>query len=453
MLIRFVVSNYLSIGEMVEFNMLTGPYKTHINHVASSRKIKLLKAAAIYGANGAGKSSLIKALETLRDILVEDERVPASTKSLTYRLSDKYDKEPIVFDIEFSHKKKYFGYTLKFKDGIILEESLYELGFAKEDKLIFERTYSSRLSKSAIQIGDKYNKSEKNKLLIKLLEDNLLLNDKPLLCMYKVLKIANITAAATWFQNNLKIIFPESKFGGLVYALSSVEHFKPLANKMLNSFDTGVCEIGVEDVDFDDYFGKENNKIKVELLNRLNKGIEQVVIPGPNGGLLATLVDGKAVIKQPCTYHYNDENRKIHFDITEESDGTQRLLDIIPAIDMLLNGEVTIIIDEIDRSIHPKLLKDVIAKLLSSETDLRGQIIFTTHECNLLDFNLFRQDEIWFVEKHQGNTVLYPLTDFRPRQDLDIAKGYLKGRFGAIPFLGNLSDLNWNSNATSEKRV
>ena len=77
----------------------------------------------------------------------------------------------------------------------------------------------------------------------------------------------------------------------------------------------------------------------------------------------------------------------------------------------------------------------------------KGQLIFTTHESNLLDQSIFRRDEIWFVEKHQGATKLYPLSDFTIRLDLDIRKGYLNGRFGAIPFLGNLADLNWEQYA------
>ena len=78
------------------------------------------------------------------------------------------------------------------------------------------------------------------------------------------------------------------------------------------------------------------------------------------------------------------------------------------------------------------------------EQNTKGQLIFTTHEANLLDINIFRQDEIWFAEKNKaGNTQLYSLSDFKPRYDLDIRKGYLKGRFGAIPFIADLKNLNW----------
>ena len=106
------------------------------------------------------------------------------------------------------------------------------------------------------------------------------------------------------------------------------------------------------------------------------------------------------------------------------------------------------LVDEIERSIHPHLLKEIIKKLVNSE-EITGQLIFTTHESNLLGLDLFRQDEIWLTEKNElGATSFSPMSDYKIRNDLDIRKGYLKGRFGAIPMLGNLEDLNWYKYAT-----
>jgi hypothetical protein len=110
---------------------------------------------------------------------------------------------------------------------------------------------------------------------------------------------------------------------------------------------------------------------------------------------------------------------------------------------MLGNKPAVFFIDEMDRSLHPSMTKELIRYFLSQAT--KGQLIFTTHESNLLDLEIFRQDEIWLTEKDaSGATKIYPLSDFKPRYDLDIRKGYLAGRFGAIPFLGNLKDLNWS---------
>ena len=163
-----------------------------------------------------------------------------------------------------------------------------------------------------------------------------------------------------------------------------------------------------------------------------------------NGLTLVASVDGNGghIIKKPVTYHQNARCENVTFEIFEESDGTRRLLDIIPAIDLYLKG-ATVVIDEVNESLHPSLLKTIMAKIMDSSPAEGGQFIVTTHESNLLDYDLFRQDEIWFVEKNNGSTEIYPLTDFKPRADLQLEKGYLMGRFGAIPFLANLKDLNW----------
>lgn len=110
---------------------------------------------------------------------------------------------------------------------------------------------------------------------------------------------------------------------------------------------------------------------------------------------------------------------------------------------MYLNKGTTVIVDEVDESLHPSLLKAIMSKIMSSNPSGGGQFIVSTHESNLLDYDIYRQDEIWFVEKNNGSTVLYPLTDFKPRADLQIQKGYLMGRFGAVPFLANLKTIKW----------
>jgi hypothetical protein len=106
--------------------------------------------------------------------------------------------------------------------------------------------------------------------------------------------------------------------------------------------------------------------------------------------------------------------------------------------------DYTYVIDEIDRSLHPTLVRALVSKIVTDK-NMKGQLIFTTHDAGLLDGKIFRNDEIWFAEKDREtqNTHLYTLDEFKPRADLDIEKGYLNGRFGAIPFLAKLNELNW----------
>ena len=151
--------------------------------------------------------------------------------------------------------------------------------------------------------------------------------------------------------------------------------------------------------------------------------------------------EGQYFVHQLNTFNSDAAGNLVGFDPDEQSDGTRRILDLIPAIQLILDHPTVLFIDEIERSLHPSMIKALLTFLMNQKT--KGQLIFTTHESNLLDLSLFRQDEIWFAEKNnQGASTLYPLTNFKPRYDLDIKKGYLLGRFGAIPFLGNFNNLS-----------
>lgn len=260
-----------------------------------------------------------------------------------------------------------------------------------------------------------------------------------------MLNSTKITIAFNWFVDGLQVLFPNTKFAGMAIALSDSARFSTFANSMITTFDTGVTHIDIDVISIDEFFGEDNYQNKRKLMDHLIQTKQDTPIPLKNGSIVVASVDAKGdfIIKKPITYHKDSFNNDVVFDVVEESDGTQRLLDIIPAIDMFLNNGTTVVIDEVDESLHPSLLKAIIAKIMDSNPIKGGQFIVTTHESNLLDSDIYRQDEIWFVEKHNGSSELYPLTDFSPRSDLQLQKGYLMGRFGAIPFLANLRDLNW----------
>lgn len=443
MFIRFIISNFLSFNEEREFNMLAGAFKTHKHHLYNIGKVDVLKAAAIYGANGAGKSSLIKAIEFLQDS-VNNGAIFRSVNDKKFKLDKTNELKPISFEIEFTVEKKVYAYGVSFNNIVVVEEWLYESGINIEDKMIFERK-TLKSGKQSIKMSDKYQKTQKQKLLIELMEDNLLKSNELFLGKTDELKIKEITSARNVIEKEIVIIHPGSKFQSLVPALTSSNRFNTFANEMLETFDTGVSELDIETMDIDKYFGEDDEKTKKEIIQDIKDG-HSVLINTETGGVLATKEKGKYVVKKVIAKHLNNEGKKVSFDLTEESDGTQRLLDFIPAFDGVLNSEVCFIIDEIDQSLHPTLLKSLVQKIMNNDST-KGQLIFTTHESNLLDLDIFRQDEVWFAEKNKstGSTQLYSLSDFKPRYDLDIRKGYLKGRFGAIPFLAHLEDLKWEN--------
>ncbi|HAH22802.1 MAG TPA: hypothetical protein DCL77_03395 [Prolixibacteraceae bacterium] len=443
MLIRFVVSNFLSFDEEREFNMLAGSFKTHKHHVYNTGKVDVLKAAAIYGANGAGKSNLIKAIEFLQET-VEKGGIKKSVNDKKFKLNLANKSKPVSFEIEFSIDKKLFAYGVSFNNNEVVEEWLYESGVTSDDKLVFERKIS-KSGKPNIKVADKYQKTQKQKFLIELMEESLLKPGELLLGKSEELKIKEITSMRYNIEKSIVIIHPGSKFQGLVPHLSTSDRFKDFANGLLKTFDTGVSELGIETIDFEKFFGEDDEKIKKEIIEDIQDN-ESFIINTGSGGIRISKVKEKYIVEKVVAKHLNSDGNKITFDLTEESDGTQRLLDFIPAFDGILQNDITFIIDEIDQSLHPALLKALVHKIMTNE-NTKGQLIFTTHESNLLDLEIFRQDEIWFAEKERktGSTQLYSLSDYKPRYDLDIRKGYLKGRFGAIPFLASLEDLKWQT--------
>ncbi len=442
MLIRFVVNNFLSFGEEKEFNMIAGSFKTHKHHVEKIGKLNVLKSAAIYGANGAGKSNFVKAIEFLQQ-KISDGNVRSSVNDKKFKLNDENKSKPISFEIEFTIKNKIFVYGVSFDNNKVVEEWLYESGINVEDKLVFERSVDKN-NKSKVKIAPKYYKTQKQKLLIELMEDNLLKTSDLFLGKDEELKIDIITKVRNSLMHDIVIIHPGSKYQMLVPTLTQSDDFKVFANELLKTFDTGVTDLAVENIAFDKYFGDEDD-LKNEIIEAIGEE-GSVVLNTESGGVLVSKVDDNYSVKKVVANHLNKLGSKIAFDLMDESDGTQRLLDIIPALNGILNENITFIIDEIDQSLHPSLLKALIKKTMSSKEN-QGQLIFSTHESNLLDLDIFRQDEIWFAEKNKNTqcTELYSLSEFKPRYDLDIRKGYLKGRFGGIPFLASLDELNWIS--------
>ena len=156
----------------------------------------------------------------------------------------------------------------------------------------------------------------------------------------------------------------------------------------------------------------------------------------------AVYEDGKVIMKTLEPIHKLEDGSEVAMPIYSESDGTLRLIDYIPFIYSIIHEDRIYIIDEIERSLHPILIKEIINKI-SSINEAKGQLIFTTHESCLLDQKILRSDEIWFAEKDGGqSTHLYPLSDFNIHSTANIENGYLNGRYGGIPFLANLRDLN-----------
>ncbi len=449
MLVRFAVENYLSFKDKTEFNMLTGTPRRMMHHVYKHNDVELLKMAAIYGANGSGKSNFVIAIAELRDVITKG-TLPFMNDNRKFKLDAQNKQLPIVFDVEFIENGVMFLYSLSIDNLIIVNEKLILSKTEGEDELIFERNYSD--NKIKIDFNEKYKKTETDKLRIKLYEDELLKNNETLLAKLNESRegFELVKQAYNWFTVYVVTINQNVSLGHLLLIYPVIHDF---VKKYIKEFFIGIDDFKTISYSFEEYFGENNTKLRSELREKLK--VEPFVEMEKYLGIfnskskttVALIENNEYVIKKLVTYHLDDKGNKISFDPNEESDGTIRLWDLLPALYWIINTPCVVIIDEIENSIHPYLLKELIRKF-SENKETKGQLIFTTHESNLLDQEIFRQDEIWFAEKNtEGSTSLFPMSDFDVRYDLDIRKGYLNGRFGAIPFLSNFNDLNWKPNA------
>jgi uncharacterized protein len=445
MLIRFTVSNFLSFKDETEFNMLTGDVKRHPHHVYKREHIDVLRAAAIYGANGAGKSNLIKAIAFIKKIISGDDILSMYQK---FKLSKEYLDKPSELEVEFIINQVLFSYGVIFDHKRIAEEWLYKIDVNDSDEIIFERkTDMNEVHK--LTINKKYLQTEKDKYFVEFYEKELLTINKSFISTTKNDHFEEIQVIKKWFQANVTLINPTTRPLGIYSKVFQTDRLKDLFSEMIAQFNTGIESIGFRKEEF-------NDESAIKLLGQMrfdslkNSAKKTIVQTAANKNVIIYSCEDGIIYKNELIGLHNSIDGLVEFLLDEESDGTIRILDFISIIFDIRDSDKVFIIDEIDRSIHPALLKTFIKKLMEMLTS-KGQIIFTTHESNLLDLDIFRQDEIWFAEKNkEGATQFYSLSDFKPRYDLDIRKGYLNGRFGAIPFLGDLEKLNWNNHAETK---
>lgn len=451
MLIRFIVENVFSFGERKEFNMM--PYKrlgTLNFHRYSILDFEILKMASIYGANGAGKSNLIKALYLLKSLVLEEE-VPFRLRKSQFKFNSSKSSTSQILAIEFIEQNTPFYYGVEILDGIIKTEELYKSGLGKKkDELIFERKTNEK-GNTTINFLLDFENDPKSQLLKTILIEEFV---KPNKSVLKILSnrdnqfIQDTKKGFNWFDETLQIITPESKPRALAHRIDLDREFKKYAEELMCSFNVGISSLSSEKKEIREFFG-EDNELEI-LIKKLEDSPKQMLgFSSPRGDeLIIVKEDRKIWVKRLKVGHVGKHNQSVLFDLEEESDGTIRLLDFIPAFRNVIGLRKVFVIDEFERSIHPLLIKELIKKF-SLDENTRGQLIFTTHESNLLDQKIFRQDEIWFAEKDKnGSTDLYSLSEFREHKTIDIRKGYLNGRYGSIPFLANLKDLNWHEYVT-----
>ena len=441
MLKRFTVENFSSFKEKNFIDLTAGRTEILKNHTVDFKNVKLLKSAIIYGANASGKSNLIKAINFAKDI-VEKGVNKTHTNKKYFRL-DKDSKKKyteFVFEIEIDNKFYNYGFNLYIEEKAINEEWLYEINSKKSTEIFSRKNNEIKLGKSLTD------KSIKERFLIyaddmKKQTYQLFLSE----IAQKQLDNQNIQAINKiyqWFIDKLIIIYPHTKFNYAVLLVSDeklITEFK----EYLKRFDTGIEDITAVEEDLKKALKGAPSDVIENLINDIENDFKDnnkahALLNTPEGNFIISKNKNGEISAKKLGLIHQEEIDDI-FELKDESDGTKRLFDFIPLISKF-SDDYTILIDEFDRSLHPKLTR-VFFELfykLSNKT----QIITTTHESNLLDLELVRRDEIWFVEKDKhGTSKIFSLNQFKERYDKKIAKSYLLGRYGAIPIFKDFNSI------------
>jgi AAA15 family ATPase/GTPase len=450
MLIRFLVKNLFSFKELTEFNMLPGRFNRLPHHVYKSGEVSILKLNTIYGGNGAGKSNLINSIALLREF-VKQGNMPIEFLLETFKLNPQSADEEIYLGIEFIKDNYNFYYDLSIKNGIIYREELIQsIGNDAKDEVLFSRSFNDSINEIELTFAPVIMNDIEVNMFTKFLKEEILEADKPVLFYMSTRKNAafdKYRKAQEWFAKDLIPILPNYTALHLPLLIESLPPFRDFALNVMQTFNTGIKSINIETIPIEEFLGEderaESEKITSQLRQKFKRGSSpRITYKDVN----FVLENDQAFAKTLYFLHENDSHQT-KFTLDEESDGTLRLLDYLPVLFNLINSNKVYIIDEIERSIHPVLIKELIKKF-SHDPNTKGQLIFSTHESNLLDQEIFRPDEIWFAEKNNfGATELHVLSEFKEHHTIDIRKGYLNGRYGGIPFLGNLIDLNWDKYA------
>ena len=452
MLIRFQIKNLYSFEEETEFNLLTNDSELLPHHKMHTNGVDFLRMTAIYGANASGKSNFVKAISLLKE-MIKTGKVIDDADDYKFKLSEEALTKPISLGIEFLLKGKMYYYTLTFEHKRILNEALVETFKDTTDRVIFERSLVGEMQEIPFIGGNV--KDEKERVFLEVLSEKLLSKEELLLTFLAQKypnEYADIDNVVSWFSETLIVLTSNFKARGITHYFDVNQNVRLFIHNYLSNLSAGIENVFIETNRIEETFPNINDKTKKEFIDELkkesDKGIalydrhtrEEVAIVLNEDDTLST--------KRLFTEHLGKDGYKVRFPLKLESDGTKRLLEYAPLISDVINNERVYIVDEIERSIHPMMIKELIKKI-SSDTTAKGQLIFTTHESCLLDQEILRPDEIWFTQKDMGGaTQMYSLSDFNISNTATVENDYLNGRYGGIPFLSNLKELNWHTDET-----
>ena len=445
MLLQFAVENFKSFKSEAVLNLIPAKSRIHPDHVLTGntkgKPVKAVPLAVLYGANASGKSVLIQAIAFAQSLITNGTRGDDPLGITPFKLDKETLSKPSRFEFVLKHEGVLYTYGFVASAKQVHEEWLFAVNESHE-KRVFERV--TKEGKAVVEAGDLLTPTKEEKQRIQFVAEGTRPNQL-FLTEANERNVEPLKALMNWFRFNLRVVFPEAKYLRLVSRVDTDDRFSRFLAEFLQAADTGIQGIAAT----------RDSASAEQLLERMSDEERSRFLEEPesfqvwNGDQFVRFERGgkkSLVLLSLKTRHETIYGDPVNFDVTDESDGTRRLMHLAPALFDSQSGEDVYVIDELDRSLHPLLCRLYVEAFLRSVTEgkSRGQMVVSTHETSLLDLDLLRRDEIWFVEKDkEGGSHLTSLAEFKSqvRADLKIAKGYLNGRFGAIPFLGDVRRL------------
>lgn len=446
MLVKVSMENFKSFDKREELSMVSSSkLQGNKEHKIKIKQTNLLKNAVVYGANASGKSNLFRVFDFIKATI--NEGLPVNSVNDFCRNSMENKSRESVFELQFTVGDKFYayGFSAVLSERRITEEWLYELlqDGSANNLFIREGVNTPVLGKKV-----KLTKAEENRFSV-YAEDfagydgRLFLSEMNRGKKYEeTSKLRFFRDVFNWLNNNIIILNPNMGISNTdaYYNQESLEKI----SQLIQTFDTGISQISTRVISVDEL----SKMIHVEVLSGIFASLKKQMQATnmPKIQMSWRLADEFVNIKMmgneepEITILVLKHGKSIFdFNFAEESDGTKRLFDLI---DMLLTKreDTLFVVDELERSLHPKLTEHFLELFIQAHEGERMQLLFTTHEDTIMDQELFRRDEIWFVERDANNaSALYSLDRFKERYDKKLSKAYLEGRYGAIPVFKQFS--------------
>ena len=427
MIVSFSIENWMSFRNRVTLSMVASRERQHGERVARLGKyqMRLLPAAVVYGGNASGKTNLFKALAFARTQVVRgtppDTRIPVRPFLLEKGLS----KKPSRFEFELLIDEVIYAFSFAMTREKVLEERLVRISSSGERTLYDRRngqiTFDQSLDEDPQFLRFAFRGTRDNQLFLTNSVSQ---------------KLQQFRPVHDWFKDTLQMVAPDARFGGGVLFFDEDHPLTMTMNEMLANLDTGISHLGSEQVPSENI--EIPDTLEGEIQEWLGEGRAVLVEDEANNQFLMTRKDGELVAMKRVTVHQMADGTEASFEVSQESDGSQRLIDLLPAF-LHLSSDASkrvYVIDEVDRSLHTLLIRRLLEDYLASRSgDTRTQLLLTTHDVLLMDQQWLRRDEMWVTERDaSGVSSLFSFSEYRDvRYDKDIRKSYLQGRLGGIP--------------------